>query len=317
MKAGIIGYGSIGRRHAANLDTLGIRNITLLREKGRGNEQGFSEVYNRDEFLAMPFSFIIVSNPTTFHYETLVPLMRAGKNLLVEKPLVFAENEFTGIAAELKDYKGIGMMAYNMRFHPCVQRVAELLSGNVAGKPLSARFTVGQYLPDWRPGRDYSTGVSALKSLGGGVVLELIHEIDMAIHLLGKPASEVKSVALKISDLNIETEDISEIIWLSESNTLVSVHQDYLNRDYRRAFEIVCENGTIFCDMKEPAVRIVGEGGKAIIDERFRFERNDMYLSMMRYFTTCVRNGELPQPSLAGSLASVRVALDVKRQNNI
>ena len=276
MKVGIIGYGSIGKRHAGNLAAPGITDITLLREKGKGNDQGYNEIYDPEGFLSIPFDFIIVSNPTTFHYNTIIPLIAQNINLFVEKPLVFTEEEYFGIAEALKKYTGIGMTGYNMRFHPGVQRIMELIDCGIAGKPLSARLSVGQYLPDWRPGQDYSLGVSALKSLGGGVVLELIHEIDMAIHLFGKPVSAVSSLAMKLSDLNIETEDISEMLWLSESNVVVSVHQDYLNRDYRRVIEVVCEKGTILCDLKVPELKLLSETGAAIVSEKYRFERNDM-----------------------------------------
>ena len=252
MKVGLIGFGSIGKRHVNNLLELGVKEITLMRDKGRGNEHGLKEVYDFDTFLESDFDFVIVSNPTTFHAGTLKPLIRNNMNLLVEKPLVYTPDEYSELKEMLTSYTGKGMIAYNMRFHPCIVKVKEILEKKITGDVYSARLFVGQYLPEWRPGTDYRTGVSALKELGGGVVLELIHEIDLALYLFGKPATGIFSFAGKASSLEIETEDISEILWRSRENTIVSVHQDYLSRHYMLYIELFGGNGTLFCYLGSP-----------------------------------------------------------------
>jgi len=317
MKVGLIGYGSIGRRHVKNLLALGYSDITLLREKGKGNESGLAEEYDPDIFAGHDFDFIIISNPSTFHYKTALPFLKASRNLLIEKPLVFGREEYTAMQGLLAGYRGLGMVAYNMRFHPCILRIKEIIDGGLMGKPYSARFFVGQYLPDWRPGQDYCTGVSALKDLGGGVVSELIHEIDMALFLFGKPRSEILSFAGRVSDLSIETEDISEILYQSDSDVIISVHQDYLNRSYRRTVEIVGELGSMFCDLKTSAISIISGDGVILHQEEIPFERNDMYLNMMRYYTDCIKWGRKPVPDFRTALESVRIALEVKEANNL
>ena len=46
---------------------------------------------------------------------------------------------------------------------------------------------MGQYLPDWRTNADYSKSYSASFEMGGGVLFDLIHEIDLAVNLMGQP----------------------------------------------------------------------------------------------------------------------------------
>ncbi|MBE0673208.1 MAG: Gfo/Idh/MocA family oxidoreductase [Bacteroidales bacterium] len=317
MKIGIIGYGSIGSRHAGNLIGLGYSDITLLRTRGRGNSHGLREVYDYDEFLSGQYDCVIVCNPTSLHFDTITPLIRENINVLVEKPLVCLPDELESLRRMLAGYKGLGMVAYNMRFHPCIRRIKEIISAGTIGSPLSARLAVGQYLPDWRPSQDYRTGVSALRSLGGGVVLELIHEIDMAIHLFGPPSSDIHSVAMRASSLEIETEDISEILYVAAGNTLISIHQDYLNRTYRRTIEIMGSEATLDCDLKSASIKITAPGDKPISEEVIPFERNDMYVSLIDYYTTCIRSGTQPEPSLTEGLVSVSAALIVKQQNNL
>lgn len=317
MKVGLIGYGSIGKRHVKNLLTLNYPDITLFREKGRGNEFNLKEEYDFDSFAKKDFNFIIISNPTTFHFKTALPFIKSNSNLLIEKPVVFEKAEYLAMKKLLKEYCGFGMVAYNMRFHPCVTKVKQIINDGSLGKVYSSRFFVGQYLPDWRPDQDYRTGVSALKNLGGGVVFELIHEIDMALFLFGKPVSEVSSVALRLSALEIETEDISEIMFLSENNVIISIHQDYLNRDYRRTIEIVGEKGTLYCDLKTSGIKIISEKGSILLDEIIPFERNDMYLNLMKFYTECLINRKLPVPDILTSMESVKVALEVKKTNQL
>jgi predicted dehydrogenase len=317
MKIGVTGYGSIGRRHISNLLSLGHNDITLFRTKGRGNENGLKECYSFEEFMQESYDFVLVTNPASCHLPTMRPLLERGIDFIVEKPSVSAAGEADTLESLLGKYTGKAMVAYNMRFHPCVVRMKQFLDEGAAGKAYSARFTVGQYLPDWRPGQDYSKGVSALRALGGGVVLELIHELDLALFMFGKPVSEIRSVAAKLSSLDIETEDIAEIIYMSESGTLISVHQDYLCRGYRRSAEIICEKGTIFCDMKDLTVSLSDEKGDIVLSEKIVFERNDMYLSLIKYFLSCLEKNIAPHPSLKESLDSVRMAFTVKEQNNL
>jgi predicted dehydrogenase len=70
------------------------------------------------------------------------------------------------------------MTGYNLRFSYSLKRFNELIKKKIVGKILSVRCEVGQYLPDWRPNKDFRKTVSANKRLGGGVLLELSHEID-------------------------------------------------------------------------------------------------------------------------------------------
>lgn len=315
MRIGIIGYGSIGKRHVKNLIETGFSDIILLREKGRGNDFGLKEYYDFESFSEVELDFVLVSNPSTLHFRTILPFIERNKNLLVEKPLVYTFEEYYALKKVLSDYKGKGMVSYNMRFHPGIIKVKELLSKGFIGKVYSARHFVGQYLPDWRPGTDYRKGVSALKALGGGVVMELIHEIDLAIYLFGKPAGEIYSIADKISNLETETEDISEILYRSDNNIIVSIHQDYLNRDYCRYIEIVGEKGTLTCDLKTSFITVKGPEGKMLLEEKAEFERNMMYLGLIKYYTKCLVDNIKPSPSFEEGLESVRVALEVKQKN--
>jgi len=292
---------------------MGYSDITLLRSRAKSNPLGLNEVYDDDEFMSVPFDFVILSNPTSLHFRYLKKLITLRRNLFVEKPIAVAFDEATELAVLLKNYDGLGMCAYNLRFHPCVVKINELLSGNIAGKVYSARFFVGQYLPDWRPGVDYRKSYSARKSLGGGVILDLIHEIDLAEFFCGSVQTGFHAIVDKVSDLEIDSEDIAEIHYKSNKEILVSIHMDYLTKGYSRHFELLCENANVCCDLFDTRIKITGSDNKILNSFLFPdFQRNDMYLSLIKYYTNCIKSGVQPVPTLTDGLSSLTTALNAK-----
>lgn len=172
---------------------------------------------------------------------------------------------------------------------------------------------MGQYLPDWRPDSDYRESYSAKSRLGGGVILDLIHEIDLAQFFFGKEKKNFHSIVDKLSTLEIETEDIAEMHYKSDHNVIVSIHLDYLVQGYSRYFEILGENGRIFCDLFNPSISVIGQKNKIIEELKFEnYERNDMYLDLMKYFIACLKRNEIPSPSLNEAIYSVKTALKAK-----
>jgi predicted dehydrogenase len=93
------------------------------------------------------------------------------------------------------------------------------------------------YLPFWRPS-DYAHSVSAQKSLGGGVLLELSHEYDYLKALFGVPKN-ISCNTSKVSDLNIDVEDLAVSVFNYESNFFIEVHQDMISQPPKRNLRIV------------------------------------------------------------------------------
>lgn len=314
MKVGLVGFGSIGKRHARNLLASGCTDITLFRRVGRGNELGLRESSSFDEMMKGDYDFVVVSNPTACHFEVLSMLLPRNINVIVEKPIAYKEGEAAEIARLLKSYSGVGMVAYNTRFHPCVLMAKDLVDAGETGRVLSSRFYIGQYLPDWHPESDYRRSGSALKSKGGGVTLDLVHEVDLACCFLGEPDGGIMSLTGRISDLEIETEDCTEILYRSRTGAFVSIHMDYLCRGYRRCFELMGERGTLYCDLFENRVKLIGDRNAVLIEKEFpEFERNDMYMSMMGYYMESIASKKSAVPSLYDGLSSLSIALDARR----
>ena len=110
------------------------------------------------------------------------------------------------------------------------------------GEIISLEAHVGSYLPDWRPQKDYKESVSARAELGGGVLLELSHELDYIRWFFGGIDSVI--AVLKNSNiLGLDVEDGADLILKSSKGLHISLHLDFNSR-------IVFSNFIYFCIIK-------------------------------------------------------------------
>jgi len=264
MKALIIGYGSIGARHAELLDSLGYSLACVT-----GNPSCPYPVFPDipEAVQATSPSLAIISNATVDHLSSLTSLMDTGFSglILVEKPLF---NEPYALIPPRDTIR----VAYNLRFHPLITRTRELLTGQTI---LNAQFHVGQYLPDWRPGTDYTTCYSASRAQGGGVLRDLSHELDLSCFLLGC-WKRVTAIGGHFSDLRIDSDDQFSILMETACCPAVSIHMDYLSRTARRGFVITTQEFCIQADF------IAGTLTMGTTVENFPTERNTTYENQLR-----------------------------------
>jgi predicted dehydrogenase len=314
LRALIVGCGSIGRRHLSNLRALTPAEVIAWRATGRDTETLRREFDLREHrtlqaALDEKPDFAIVANPTSRHVAVALELARAGVPFLVEKPLSDRWDGVDELIRAVEARRLVALAGFNLRFHPGLRRVKELLDSGRIGRPHSLRAEVGQYLPEWHPGEDYRTSGSARRDLGGGVVLDLVHEIDYALWLMG-PVVDVAALTGRVSDLEIETEDVAEIAVRFESGALGSIHLDYLDRSPHRRCRVVGSAGTLEWDYFANEVRVCDARTQAWSTEKQApFERNDMYRLEMAHFLDCLAGGAQPAVGLREAAASLEVAL--------
>ena len=298
MRILVCGLGSVGRRHVRNLRRLGVGDILCVRSRGLdtrplGEDERCVPVASLEEGLERRPDLVLVTNPTALHLETTAAAVRSRVPVFVEKPLGAS---LAGVDLLLERVQALGLPAfigYTLRFHPTLVKAKQLLGTGAIGKPLTARFFVGEFLPDFHPWEDYRQGYSAREDLGGGVMLTLIHEVDLAEWLLGLPES-VFCAAGHRSRLEIDVEDVATMILTSTDGLLVDIHMNYLERPPRRGFVIVGEDGTMEWE---------GAGGLLTLRRHNQdapqtfspppgFDRNDMFLDEMRHVLAVLAGDE-------------------------
>jgi predicted dehydrogenase len=272
MRALVIGFGSIGKRHARVLrDQLGM-SVAVVSAHECHEYPSFrfiDECHDLSEY-----DYFVISSETKKHREQLLFIDGSSniteKKILVEKPL-FCD----GIMLPKLSGRNTVWTGYNLRFHPVIQKTRELISNTHI---LSVHCTVGEYLPWWRPDGDYRTCYSAKCELGGGVLLDLSHEIDYLQWLFGN-FSHAVSFMHKISGLEINTQDIAMALVRTSRGCIINVAMDYLSMIPVRKMLIHTDNYSIDADLEKNYVTLSGPDHNNR-EWVFVTERDDTYREM-------------------------------------
>lgn len=261
MKALVIGYGSIGQRHARLLAELGCQVAVMSRCSIE-----FSPCYS-DLSMALArwqTDYVVVANRTSEHHQTIEALVQYGfqGRVLVEKPLFHQPSELSAHAFSQ------AAVAYNLRYHPLLTRLKSLLDDS--DKLITANIHVGSYLPDWRSNTDYRKSYSAKKSEGGGVLRDLSHELDYVLWLFG-PWRRLTAICGHFSSLEIDSDDACSLLMETERCPLVSIHMNYLDRVPRREISVNMDQHTVRVDLIKNTLEI------NCVQEVFSVARDDTY----------------------------------------
>ena len=324
MKFLVSGCGSIGKRHIRNLKALKAGQIIAhdvkieqCREMER--EYGIKTYSELEAALAQKPDVALICTPTSLHVPNALSAARSGCHLFIEKPLSHSMDGVNELIEIVTQQKLTTLVGCNIRFHPGIALIKELLDKKSIGRVICARVQAGQYLPDWHPWEDYRQGYSARKQLGGGVILDSIHEIDYLTWFLGE-VSRAFCFSGKLSSLDIDTEDTAEILLNFKSGAIAEVHLDYVQRSYARSCQIIGEEGTILWDMNEGQVRLYSAGSKVwqVFSQKPDYEINQMYIEEMRHFMLCLEGKAKPTQDIrsAGRVLEITLAAKESARNS-
>jgi len=325
------GLGAIGQRHLRNLHALvgpGLevaafrvrrQSAIVTQQLELDNHASVESTYGIqvfDKFEAALESFqpqlVFVCNPTSLHLDVALPAARAGANLFIEKPLAANLEGAEELARIVEEKNLTALVGFQMRFHPCFVRLRQLLGECAIGKLLAVRARQGEYLPDFHPYEDYRQSYAAREALGGGVILTQIHDLDYLVALLGAP-ERVFAMGGHLSSLEIDVEDVASISLAMRSDGRaipVHLHQDYLTRPPVRTCSLVGEAGSIEVDFGAPSLTHAGPSGATIKEYSFPgFERNQMFLDMLRHLLACLDGTEKPLVGIRDAMRTQQVAM--------
>lgn len=239
----VLGQGSIGRRHAGLLVAAGADVVAYDPAPERPIVDGVRLVASPEEALSAATA-AIVATPTVEHLAHARLALEHSCHVLVEKPLSTSAAGLDALVASAAAAGRVLVVGFNLRFHPGPAQVREVVASGAIGRPLLAEVTCGSWLPGWRPGTDYRVAYSARADLGGGVLLDAIHELDYTTWVLGEAVS-VGAWIGHVSDLEIDVEDVAMLTLEHGSGTMSTVVLDYLDRSYRRGCRIVGSDGSV------------------------------------------------------------------------
>jgi predicted dehydrogenase len=304
LKVLIIGLGSIAQKHIASIlkldpDTLfyALRsNINSIKNDNIDN------IYDLND-TPKDIDFIIISNPTSFHATTLNKIIYLNKPIFIEKPIFDKIEENVDILSLVQKNNIKTYIACNLRFHPSIIFLKNFMEKN-SKKINEVNVYCGSYLPSWRGDANYSEYYSAKKNMGGGVHLDLIHELDYVIWLFGQPVN-YSSKKRKVSQLQIDSYDYCTYN-LEYNNFNISIILNYYRIEPKRDIEIIFDDDIYICDLLSSKIT---NSKREVIFVQKDFHINDTYLKQADYFIKNINSLKPYMNDIEESFNILKIAL--------
>lgn len=283
MNVLIAGLGSIARKHIQALRTLDDTfNIYAFRSTTPSLiEKDITNIYSLEDVQGVVFDFAIISNPTSEHQKTIELLLALSCPLFIEKP-VCHELSFQNTIEKVEQKQILTYVACNLRFLSCLSYVKKEIESK-RKRVNEVNVYCGSYLPDWRPNVDFRTIYSANADQGGGVHIDLIHDLDYIYWFFGEPFHS-HSFFSNRSSLNIRAYDYANYCMAYDLFS-VNVVLNYYRREPKRTLELVFEDETWLVDLLKNNITsgstLIFESDQKIIDT---------YTEQLNYFVALVKD---------------------------
>ena len=314
----LVGLGSIGQRHLQVIrSVMPSAQIMVLRHLpviGNAVLADFTTASLNDAQEFQP-QLAVLSNPASLHAEVARPLLEMGCHLLIEKPLATNPTDGQAIGAAAQANGCIVQVGHNLRYLPSLNLFRGQIHQGRVGRVLSVRCEVGQSLESWRAGVDYRQGVSARRALGGGVLLELSHELDYLAWIFGR-IDWVSAWFGRQSDLEIDVEDTAHLVLGFQGTEalppVASVSLDFIRHDTVRRCVAIGNEGSLAWDAGKGTVEVLLHGSSEWrVLHRSNPERDFTYTAQWHGFMSAVEHSNGSADPVAADIEQALHVLDV------
>lgn len=302
MKVLFIGLGSIALKHLKALWEINPNaQVYALRSNHNSNStDGVTDIFAFSE-IPEGLDFIMITNPTSLHNDTIKAVLPLGIPLFIEKPVVSDLITGEDLLSKVESSGIITYVACNLRFHPAILFLKKEFSRR---QPLEMTSYAGSFLPEWRPGQDYRDVYSSKTEMGGGVHLDLIHELDYCFFLLGEPQNVHASYRRTKSKLEITSSDVAHYV-VEYPNTSVFITLNYYRKQVKRTIDIVWEDDVWTVDLIKN--NITNIHNELIFSEKLN--AMDTYVNQLNYFINCLDSNMKPMNNFAEGFSILKSAL--------
>ena len=307
----ICGLGNIGRKHVRILHQFwpGIEKAVMRSGFGPNCPETKlveKQFFEYEQAINWKPDAAVIASPAPLHLEQALLLAQEHIPLLIEKPIGTGEDpshkwqDLVRISLEVPILVG-----YVLRHDPCASFVKEKLRSNCLGPILEADFYCGSWLPDWRPNLDYRQCVSARRDLGGGVLMELSHELDLAQWLLGP--IEIKTSSIMQSGLlDIDVEDQAWLLGKARDSNILSIRINFCSHPPRRNMILRGQNGELSWDLLSGTVIINSKNNQ---DQQFHSngQTDDKFRYQIEHFLACIDGKAKPICSVSEGIHALNL----------
>ncbi|EHH2450031.1 Gfo/Idh/MocA family oxidoreductase [Vibrio vulnificus] len=317
-RVAVVGLGNIATRHRRNLKQL-FPNALLyaMSASGRVPQETVNDadllVTSIEELIEQRVQLVIIASPAPFHAAHAIPLIEVGIAVLIEKPVTASQADEQRLRKVALQHDTPVAVGYCLRYLSSALEMKALLAAGKIGQLYHAHVEIGQYLPDWRPSKDYRDSVSAKASLGGGALLELSHEFDYTQWLLGDLTLE-HAILRQTKELGLDVEDSADMLLSTSKQAIVHMHLDFLQRKAHRQCRFVGSKGALEWDLIGNEIRFVTPQGTQVLYSEPKWDKNQMYTAMLADFVAQIHQQPNQCVSLAEAAQSVELIEEIKQR---
>jgi predicted dehydrogenase len=333
MRALFLGLGGVGQRHLRNLKKLrpqtkmaAVRHFPRVFEVNNNlkadNSTNIEEKYAIETFPSIEESLkfkpdlAIVSNPSSLHIDTVTKLVENGIPTFVEKPLATQKTALLQLG-DLVEKKSVPVMVgYQLRFHPCVIRLKELLDKKAVCTIFSVEISIHSYMPAWHEYEKPEDFYAGKSGLGGGVISTELHEIDLLSWFFDS-ITKVMAFGGTLGPFDIDVEDTVGAVLECENDGRkfpVSLMMSFIQNPPLRRLVVNGAKGRLILELPSFTLTLLLPDGT--VGEYFQlpkdFDRNQLYIDELAHFLSCIENSQKPLTSLPEIIKGETVALAIK-----
>ena len=317
LKVGIAGYGVVGNRRKEYIDlNPNLKIIAVCDQKFTPEDNIVDGILCFPDYHALlenDLDIIFVCMSNDMAAEVTIAALKTGKHVFCEKPPARSLDEMDKVIAVEEANPHLKLMyGFNHRYHDSVKDALKIMESNTLGKVINIKGVYGKAKlitfnqPDWRTKREIS---------GGGVLLELSHEIDYANWFFG-PFLRVQAVLKNSGTLDIDVEDTADLILTNNKGMNVVIHLDFCSRCSIRKCKLYGSKATMNLDFLDKKIEIVDSEQKTLLFNK-EDDLENMFVNQLTYFLKGVFHEDLIKNNVDDSIETLKIIESARLSNQL
>ena len=294
VKVGVIGIGNMGWHHARVLSLLRDADLVGVADpdESRGKlavEQFQCEWFKDYHDLISKVDAICIAVPTLLHHKVGLDCLKAGVNVLIEKPIAATELEAKSLINASKISNCLLQVGHIERFNPAFRELNKIVQNEDIVVLEARRHS---------PHADRANDVSVVMDL-------MIHDIDLVLELVNSKIQKLAAVGGRNSDGLIDYVNATLVF---KNNIIASLTASKMSHKKIRNLSAHCQNGLVETDFLNHSLQIHRKAHESYTAEHGELVyRNDGYVeevsttsieplyAELEHFLKCVQGKESPE----------------------
>lgn len=275
-----------------------IKNLKVLKKNSITKYYKLNLITSYKSAILTRPDLVFICNPSAYHLKDAFYFSKIKSNLFIEKPLMTNsfdfEIKYKSLIKLTKKNKIISMVGYQMRFHPGIIFLKQLIKNNTYGNVIYAQFINCTFLPNHHPYENYQKSYASVKNLGGGVLENLSHEVDIIQYFFGLP-KKIYSFSSNVKIIKTQTDNNFASLMkyqINKGNFFdVYLKLSYTQEQEERYIKIQFAKKIITLDLSTNKLFFYNKKKKKNnLEKKYNISRNNLFINELKHLKYCIKN---------------------------